>query len=148
MKYSMLVLAAAVAACVQSANSPETADSAVITTGTYFGFCQGYCTSEMIVDGETLRLTETGRDPVQFPPRTRTLQLSAADRARFTALVDPAALAGLAGTHGCPDCADGGGEWIQYRAGPDSTRIIFEYGKTLEPIAALQAELRALRHRF
>jgi hypothetical protein len=52
------------------------------------------------------------------------------------------------GVHGCPDCADGGAEWVQVRASGDSIRATFEYGATLEPIAALQAEIRALRARF
>ena len=144
-----VVLAATLLGCVQSANSPNDTDSAiVVTTGTYFGFCHGYCFSELTVDGQTLRFAETSRDPTQFPPRSRTLELGPADRARIAALVDPGALAALEGIHGCPDCADGGGEWVQFRSGSDSTRVTFEFGQSLDPIAGLQAELRMLRKRF
>jgi hypothetical protein len=74
--------------------------------------------------------------------------LALGDWRRIRALVDPAALKRLEGVHGCPDCADGGAEWIQLGAGNDSVRVTFEYGATLAGIAPLQAEIRALRDRF
>ena len=149
MRGLILVLASLLAGCTQSANSPETTDrSIVIANAIYFGFCQGYCYSELTIEGETLRLTDTSRNPTQFPPRTRTLTLSSGDRVRIDSLLDPTALSALEGVHGCPDCADGGGEWIEIRSGTDSTRVTFEYAATLTPIAPLQAELRALRKRF
>jgi hypothetical protein len=63
-------------------------------------------------------------------------------------LVDAAALRRLEGVHGCPDCADGGAEWIEIGSAAGPIRVTFEYGATLDGIGALQAELRALRNRF
>jgi hypothetical protein len=147
-KWLIAVLSLTIAGCAQSANSPEALEDRVLATGTFFGFCHGYCNTELVVDGDSLRYIESSRDPVQFPTRTRVLPLSAGERARLASLTDPAVLSSLEGVHGCPDCADGGGEWVQIRSGADSTRVTFEYGKTLDPIAALQTELRALRQRF
>jgi|SRR5687768_2157546 len=140
-------IAAALIGCAGSPTErPET--SFVVSTGTFFGFCGGYCYTELVLDGNTVRFTETSRDSARLPPRTRSLELEAADAERIRALVDPAVLSSLAGVHGCPDCADGGGEWVQVRSPDDSTRVTFEHGRVLNPIAELQAELRALRNRF
>jgi hypothetical protein len=62
-------------------------------------------------------------------------------------LVDTAAIHALEGVHGCPDCADGGAEWIQIE-GADSVRVTFEYGAELGGIEELQREIRELRARF
>jgi hypothetical protein len=61
--------------------------------------------------------------------------------------VDTAAFRELEGVHGCPDCADGGAEWIQVETA-DPMRVTFEYGVDLDGIEDLQAEIRELRGRF
>ncbi|PJA54897.1 MAG: hypothetical protein CO167_01260 [Candidatus Marinimicrobia bacterium CG_4_9_14_3_um_filter_48_9] len=47
--------------------------------------------------------------------------------------------------YGCPDCADGGAEWIKVTQNGVIKRITFEYGDTLDAIAPLQLALRNLR---
>ena len=49
---------------------------------------------------------------------------------------------------GCPDCADGGGEWIEVTFDDTVKRITFEYGDTLEPIQNLIDQMRIIRERF
>ena len=63
-------------------------------------------------------------------------------------MVDVAAITRLEGVHGCPDCADGGAEWIEIDTGSGPIRVTFEFGDTLPGIGPLQAEIRALRERF
>jgi hypothetical protein len=145
----------ALAGCTSSALGPESLgrgsvdlSALALTSGTSFGECLGYCRTELRVDSLTVTMVEVPQGQPQLPTRTRTLQLSRAEWARIRALVDPAALKRLEGVHGCPDCADGGAEWIEI--GPESARVrvTFEFGATLPGIAPLQAELRALRARF
>ena len=49
---------------------------------------------------------------------------------------------------GCPDCADGGGEWVEVMFDDTVKRITFEYGDTLEPIQNLIDQMRIIRERF
>jgi hypothetical protein len=49
---------------------------------------------------------------------------------------------------GCPDCADGGGEWIEITKVDMLKRVTFEYGKTVEPIQSLIEKVRVIRERF
>src|SRR5690606_19980803 len=85
-----------------------------LASGTSFGMCMGYCTTELTITEDQVTLSELGR-PETLPARTRSLPLEPEDRARIGALVDRAQLARLEGVHGCPDCADGGAEWIELR---------------------------------
>ena len=146
------------AACTVSVLDPESleqenagAATLALTSGTSFGECLGYCRTVLLVDSLTLTFTESPYNGVptpQLPIRTRTLPLSLADWKRVRGLVDVAALARLEGVHGCPDCADGGAEWIEIGPSTDRVRVTFEHGATLAGIGPLQAELRALRARF
>jgi hypothetical protein len=144
-----LLLLAALTACGASTGSEGTAPDAQqlldlrIESGTSFGMCAGYCTTRLVVEGASAVFTETAPRTGQ-PDRTRSLQLTAVEQARLFAALDTAALRRLSGVHGCPDCADGGAEWIEH----GRARVTFEHGAELAPIAPLQREIRALRGRF
>jgi hypothetical protein len=139
-----LGLACASAAC--GATGPEDRASVVLTSGTSFGMCGGYCVTELRIDSLSITLTETSQ-VMDLPARVRTLPLSASDCARLQARVDTAAFREIEGVHGCPDCADGGAEWIQVET-EEPMRVTFEYGVELDGIEDLQAEIRELRGRF
>ena len=150
----LMVLGLVAAGCSASPLDPEvledkSADSGplALRSGTSFGMCFGYCRTVLEVDSLVLTFTEVAQLK-PLPTRTRTLPLSLADWKRVRALVDVAALRRLEGSHGCPDCADGGAEWIEIGSAGDPVRVTFEHGATLDGIGALQAELRALRGRF
>lgn len=117
-----------------------------LSSGTSFGMCVGYCRTELVLDSPMVAFTERGNTG-DLPERTRSATLTPAEWDRLRSALDVAALAGVEGVHGCPDCADGGAEWIEVER-PEALRVTFEYGAVLEPIAPLQAELRALRARF
>ena len=138
-----LVLAAIVASgCATGTDLSANARQAV-ESGTSFGMCGGYCETQLVVDGSQATLIEMARNR-ELPDRSRTIELSAAEQSRFYAAVDTAAVRRLAGVHGCPDCADGGAEWIEV----GDARVTFDFGKELAGIAPLQREIRALRARF
>lgn len=50
--------------------------------------------------------------------------------------------------YGCPDCADGGAEWIEIQDDQQIKKVTFEYGDTLAPIENLMLELRDLREAY
>ena len=131
-----------------SPTDPDFEAGDVIVHGVSFGMCAGYCESVLAIDGTVVTLTESSRQSRNFPQRIRTLYLTADEAARIRQLADAEALSDVAGTHGCPDCADGGAEWIARRVDSTTIRTTYEYRLTLEPIAELQETLRALRQRF
>lgn len=135
-------------ACTRSPAELGADGSLVISSGTSFNMCVGYCKSELVLDGTTARLMERSRDEKHYPDRERSIQLTTEEWERIRRLADPAALKSVEGVHGCPDCADGGAEWVEIRTEEESIRATFDHGHTLEPTAELQAELRAVRSRF
>ena len=120
---------------------------AVVVGGTSFGMCAGYCVTELRIDSASITLTEDSH-MAELPTRTRTLPLERSEWLSVQALVDTAALRRLEGVHGCPDCADGGAEWIEIEDGGQEVRVTFEYGAELDGIDELQRAIRDLRSRF
>jgi hypothetical protein len=141
-------LLVAVAACSEPIADTETPSVLSLRSGTSFGMCAGYCVTELIIEDDAVRFTESAWPFANLPPKSRTLPLSSAEREQILRLVDVGELEHLEGVHGCPDCADGGAEWIELQTPTDTIRVTFEYGRELAPIAELQAEIRALRGRF
>jgi hypothetical protein len=142
-------LALTFAACGGEGNQTEVLVDRLpveIASGTSFGMCAGYCLTELRVDSASITLTEESWRS-DLPARTRTLPLERREWNRLQELVDTAAIRLLEGVHGCPDCADGGAEWIQI-GDVDSVRVTFEYGAELGGIEELQKEIRELRARF
>jgi hypothetical protein len=153
MRTAMIGLMAYLAACSTSGtdNPPDGSAGQLqmleLRSGTSFGMCGGYCVTELRIDTLGVTLTETSQ--VQdLPPRTRTQPLSASDVERLTEAVDTAAIRGLEGVHGCPDCADGGAEWIQFGPAGAAVRVTFEFGDMIDGIEPLQTVIRELRSRF
>lgn len=102
-----------------------------IRYGTSFGFCIGYCSNKVEVTRSKMSLTKFGRgDTIKTKTCTKTINetqwasiVNAIDLKKFQELDD---------VIGCPDCADGGAEWIEIEAGNEKHKVVFEYGK--EPV--------------
>jgi hypothetical protein len=117
-----------------------------ITSGTSFGMCAGYCVTELRIDSASIELSEESWR-AELPARVQALPLERGAWERLQALVDTAVFRELEGVHGCPDCADGGAEWIEIGT-TALVRITFEYGAELDGIEELQKMIRELRSRF
>ena len=124
------------------------ADKLVVRSGTSFGMCDGYCATELSVTAETVTFTRTSRDPQRYPEQTlrRPTRLQEWEALQRHAGSD--AFFRLDSVYGCPDCADGGAEWIELERDGRRKRVSFEYGAAVERIEGLQAEMRALRTGF
>lgn len=119
----------------------------VIRGGTSFGMCHGLCATELRIDGTEAVFVQKSRDPGTRPV-TRTLQLDEAEWRALEAAAARAAFEGLQEVYGCPDCADGGAEWVEVSWGGETRRVTFEYGATVERIQPLIDRLRTIRQRF
>ncbi|HEX9951382.1 MAG TPA: hypothetical protein VGB53_06405 [Rubricoccaceae bacterium] len=140
LRYFLAVLLAAplVAGCLTS----RTSASGPVEWGSSFGMCVGYCSARLVVADGTATLTETGTRSPELAPRVRTRALTPAETAR---LAEARAASRVAtDTLGCPDCADGGAEYVE--AG--GQRVIFEFGADAGGATPLAEALRAIRQTF
>jgi rubredoxin len=132
-----------VSACFEKAEPvPEQVVS--VKTGTSFGMCAGYCITEVEISPQQLTMYRKAWR-TQLPDRTCQRALSTQEWESLAKTVDFAAFAQLPETIGCPDCADGGKEWIEITQGEQVKRVTFEFGKEVPSISGLIAQTRQLR---
>lgn len=137
----LLLLAATACATGQS----DTADIEAVRWGTSFGMCLGYCVENLEVTPTQVRLTVISRDSSANPPQTYERATTPEEWQALAAGLQPAAFERLDETYGCPDCADGGAEWVEVDAASLEKRVTYEYGSSPPEIADAAARLRAIR---
>lgn len=138
-------------ACTEDpATLPGKTAEFTLQTGTSFGMCVGYCWEELVVaDGAvtyTRRAWRTDGDPI--PDLTYTTTLPDAEWEALRSLAGPRLLEDVPEVVGCPDCADGGAEWVAIADGKSTDEVQFEYGQDLSALGDLLPRLRDLRVRI
>jgi len=115
--------------------------------GTSFGMCLGYCTQNLLVSDLKLTFSKTknGQTP---DTKTCTKNISKEEVDAIKALLDAGKLSSLPEVIGCPDCADGGAEWVSVKADGKQYKIVFEYGKAPKELDAAVTKLRLLKESF
>jgi hypothetical protein len=140
--------------------SPEQTLS--IKTGTSFGHCGGYCRQEFEITENKIIYSQIanpiggGQYPKGFKPLIK--QEIPIKHEKWEDLLKVNAMRDfqkLPNTIGCPDCADGGAEWIEVNKVSSSDcekpkqfyskKVTFEYGKPLPANNAFAEKLRELR---
>lgn len=148
-----VALAAVAAACdgttVDRQTTPNSNDDAwvkAVTLEWFAGECLGYCRGTTDVE-EHLAGTyveRPWRENAEFPPRSETFQISAAQWANIRALGDAAIATPWEPRYGCPDCADGGGWNLTVRTSDGGSRTtVLDNQRAANP-AALEALLEAV----
>ncbi|MDG1889924.1 MAG: beta-propeller domain-containing protein [Verrucomicrobiota bacterium] len=117
-----------------------------ISTGSSFGECLGYCETSLHV--EPNRLTFQARAPDQSLPTFRQSDYGNSDWNRLIPLIDWKAFLEISEKIGCPDCADGGAEWIEISVPGRTHRVTFEYGASVKEMGPILKSLRLLRSGF
>ena len=117
-----------------------------ISRGTSFGMCVGYCRSQFDVTPALLKLTQLSWDP-HVPPVVASRPSSAQTWTDLQATFDGSGFQGLRTMYGCPDCADGGAEWVEVETGRATKRVTFEYGHSPAPLTAAVTALRGILDR-
>lgn len=113
----------------------------LIQYGTSFGECVGYCKTTLIINSSELVYSKStwSNEP---PAKEGLLSFSSSQWLALTDAIDFAELKNLDATIGCPDCGDGGTEWVEIKKGSETKRIIFEYGENIPELADLLILLR------
>ena len=124
------------------------ADPLTIRTGTSFGMCAGYCVKEYVINGTAVDLTMLSRNKAQTSPKSCQKTIDQASWDSLKTLADLDAFNKQPERLGCPDCADGGAEYIELQRGDQKHRVTFEYGQTIPGFESLVDALRSQRKAF
>ncbi|CAF2953640.1 unnamed protein product [Rotaria sp. Silwood2] len=129
----------------------ETKNIQSISSGLSFGMCRGYCQQSINVTSNPLRIVATKEaNFVQkpYPPIRQPFPFSSNQWEELISLLNVSVFEALGDTVGCPDCADGGAEWIQVNWTEGSKRVTFENGRAIKGIEELIGKLRQLRQEY
>ena len=118
-----------------------------IVSGESFGMCAGYCYSEITWTAEKKELQRRtwGRGQGGAPDLFYDWDDAGAEWKQLAELVDYDQLIALDSVYGCPDCADGGSEWIEVTTRQGEKRVVFEFNNSVKEIAPLLDQARTLR---
>lgn len=113
--------------------------------GTNFGHCRGYCRKEVVFsDGQT-EYIESSVDSTRNPQKIERFDNSSSSWKSITDKIDWKTFQKLEESYGCPDCADGGSEYIEIQTISGTKRVTIEFGKDLPELEPLLTELRTQR---
>ena len=119
-----------------------------IRSGTGFGHCHGYCMTELYLDSTTAIFVESSRESEKFPEKSERVEIGVGTWSNLAHAADTSRIMALDSVIGCPDCADGGSEWIEVRSIHGIKRVVFPYGASVPEIDPLLEQIRAIRQRF
>ncbi len=119
------------------ANAPE-----YILWGSSFGHCRGYCFKETRFRPGTAETLQKGWDTVQYPTQLGLETIPADLWPKFVAAFAADSFFRSEERIGCPDCADGGAEWLEVRYLDKTHRVTFEYGSSPTGMERLLDALR------
>tara|TARA_R110000868_G_scaffold303534_2_gene564030 strand:- start:9188 stop:9652 length:465 start_codon:yes stop_codon:yes gene_type:complete len=110
--------------------------------GTSFGMCVGYCTNSMLLRSGTVTYSRSGWNN-QVTPIKCTENMTQISWESFKKIVDLNEFFSLPEVIGCPDCADGGAEWVEIENfSGKKYRVTFEYGNAPEELEDVVSALR------
>ncbi len=141
-------------ACENESQGPDAEkdlNGTVIKYGTSFGMCLGPCKKEMVLVNDEAEFTvyqNGGRGTNGGDPTTYKEKLSADYISEVSKNIDFEKFSKLEEIIGCPDCADGGAEWVEIIKNDSRHKVTFEFGHDVKEIAPLLKLLREKRIYF
>lgn len=117
-----------------------------IKYGTSFGFCSGYCWKQLVIKSDQLEFEKMSRD--ENEPVHCDREIDCSEWIPVTQNINLAKFFTLDETIGCPDCADGGAEWIEIQTQTSKHKVTFDYQSPPSEISSYVAELRELMKTF
>jgi|GEM_PF-495112 len=150
---ALLPIVMTLAACSRGSVSQSTPEvtvgtTLIVKTGKSFGRCNGYCIEEYTITQNSIRIEKKPNQPdPKFPTTTDSTETPRDLWDRIVKSVHFDKLQQMPETIGCPDCADGGAEWIEITNGKEHVKIVFEFGSTPPGMAMLLKTVRAVRER-
>ncbi|SOD18390.1 DUF6438 domain-containing protein [Pedobacter xixiisoli] len=116
--------------------------------GTSFGMCVGYCLNEVaIINNGKITFTKRANG-INPSTKSCTKTIDESEVNTLKALVNTNEFAKLPEVIGCPDCADGGAEWISLRVEGKVKKVTFEHGKAPNELKELAQKLKGIKESF
>jgi len=112
--------------------------------GTNFGHCRGYCRKEAVFMENQIEYIESSVDSAKNPVKVENFKNDSSWK-KITDKIDWEKFKSLQESYGCPDCADGGSEYIEIKTTNGTKRVTIEFGKNLIELEPLLTELRSQR---
>ena len=118
-------------------------DTSTIKYGTSFGFCAGYCHNEINISNDIITYKSTSwqeeNPDIICSEFVDTIKLS-----DLISQINFLKFTQLPKVIGCPDCADGGAEWIEITQDGQTHKVTFEYFNEPSEVALYIGLLRDL----
>jgi hypothetical protein len=145
-----IIISVIISGCTSESDNTPNIDNLRIKAGQNFGFCIGNCFQEIEITGKTVSLKVINRNTRgsenQDKTSTFTEELSNSEITNLSKLINTEYFNTLEEVYGCPDCADGGSEWIEILSYSENPKkITFEYGKEVKGLENLINLLRDKR---
>ena len=118
-------------------------DASSIKYGTSFGFCGGYCHIEISISNDIITYKSSSWQE-ENPDIICSEPVDVVKLADLVSKIDFAKFNPLAEVIGCPDCADGGAEWIEITQDGVTHKVTFEYFNEPTEVASYISILRDL----
>ncbi|MCU0392979.1 MAG: hypothetical protein MUE81_17860 [Thermoflexibacter sp.] len=132
-------------ACFTCEKSAEIVPNIIfIKGGSSFGMCIGHCITELEISDQTAIMHRKAWRS-KIADKTCQRAISSTEWQTLVSKVNFAKMKNLPEVIGCPDCADGGKEWIEIVYGEQVKRVTFEFGKEVPEIQDLINEVRKIR---
>ena len=119
-----------------------------INSGTSYGECWGYCVFELQLDNSNALFTASGWGWYEFPDLLLEDNLSQEMWQQIIELIDFEYFQSLDDVYGCPDCADGGAEFIEIIYDGVAKQVTFDAYTEIDGIQELTILLRDLRDEY
>lgn len=129
------------------AHSTKANEGIVVKTGTYYGMCLGYCTTEYVITEKGITIVQKSWhwEKDEFPDKIYENGITKEQWEKIISLIDWESFNSLPDVIGAPDSGDEGGEWIEITMNGKTKRVVFSEGSDVPEIQNLVNELREFR---
>jgi hypothetical protein len=143
-KFSTTIIALIVA-LTSCSSLGEVQEIRQINYGTSFGECVGYCKRDLNMEKGTLTYKCSGwADTIKTITHTKSLPDSVWNSLRAALNINE--FLKLQKVIGCPDCADGGAEWLEIELNTGTRhKVTFEYNREPQTLKLCMPALRRLQ---
>lgn len=118
-----------------------------IRHGTSYGFCVGYCQQNIKITESELTLNRSSwYQEDKYPEISKTFVLPDSIWKKIKTSLDVNSFFNTDTIHGCPDCADGGAEFIEIKTKTKLHKVLYEAGNPPKKLAVFAKELQQVNN--
>lgn len=147
MKTKIIALMLLATVSLTACKSQRVNERVTINYGTSFGMCVNYCKQSIAIEFDKITFTKSknGSNP---DPKTCQKAISNEQFETLISDIDMDSFDKLEEVIGCPDCADGGAEWVEIIKDGKRKRVTFEYGKAPKELKVAVAKFKEVKESF